>query len=118
MKLLNEICENPFDRSLMVEALEEFDALYAERPVKENRGGMRSPHLFATWFMAKTLAPETIIESGVWKGQSTWMLEQACPQASIYSLDLNLSKREYLSPTATYYEKDFTEVDWSIADLL
>lgn len=113
MEKSKQIGKCPFERDQMVDALDEFEALYKERPVKNNQGGMQSPHLFATWFMARFLAPETIIESGIWKGQGTWMLEQACPHASIYSMDLNLSKREYISQNVTYYENDFTEVDWS-----
>ena len=108
-----QLGDSPFDRALMIDALEQFGSIYDERPVKDNNGGMGAPHLFATWLMAKTLAPQTIIESGIWKGQGTWILEQACPQATIHSLDLNLSKREYFSKTVNYHENDLAEVDWS-----
>jgi len=42
--------------------------------------------MFASWFMARQLDPEVIIESGVWRGQGTWLLEQACPRAQIISM--------------------------------
>ena len=116
MKNSFQIGASPFDRQLMTDALDEFASIYDERPIKDNEGGMQAPHLFATWFMAKTLAPEFVIESGVWKGQGTWILEQACPDASIHSLDLNLLKREYVSGKVTYHEKDLAEIDWTVVD--
>lgn len=54
--------------------LDEFLELYDNRPIIDNRGGMLSTHLFWTWYILKKLSPENIIESGVFKGQSTWMM--------------------------------------------
>lgn len=93
--------------------LEEFATIYETRPVRDNRGGMRAPHMFATWLIARLLAPELIVESGIWKGQSTWLLETACPDANIVSIDINLSYRQYISPRATYHNRDFALLDWS-----
>lgn len=97
----------------MFGALEEFAALYERRPIKDNQGGMRAPHMFGLWFMARALAPDLIVESGVWRGQSTWLLEQACPGAKLVSLDLNLSRRQYISEKAVYSDRDFSEQDWA-----
>ena len=92
---------------------DEFALIYSKAPVNDNAGGMKAPHAFASWFMLKMLQPKTIIESGVWKGQGTWLLEQACPSADIISLDINLGNLIYRSPKATYIEKDFSLVDLS-----
>ena len=62
--------------------------------------------------MAKELAPDVIIESGIWKGMTTWLLEKACPNAQIYSIDLHLNFREYISKKVKYFEEDFSEIDW------
>jgi len=97
-------------------AIPTFLELYQNRPIKDNQGGMKAPHAFATWFMLQKLRPKNVIESGIWKGQSTWLIENAVPEAKIYSLDINLSIREYISESATYYEKDFFEVDWTHLD--
>jgi FkbM family methyltransferase len=97
----------------MIESLEEFSALYSRRPIQDNQGGMKAPHMFAVWFMVRTLAPDWIVESGIWKGQSTWLLEQACPKAKLVAIDLNLGNRVYISRTATYSDRDFSEHDWS-----
>lgn len=98
----------------MKAAIPEFLKLYAAKPLKNNDGGMNAPHMFATWFMLRKLNPSVVIESGVWKGQGTWLIEQTLPQAKIYSIDINLAKREYVSPRVTYYSDDFSTIDWSM----
>lgn len=103
----------PWTRSEILDHVDEFKSLYADRPVKDNLGGMKAPHMFAVWFMARKLSPDLIVESGVWKGQSTWLLEKACPNAQLISIDLDLSRRQYISNRATYSDKDFGEQDWS-----
>ncbi len=108
---------NPFTRDAISDSIDTFLKIYGDRPILNNHGGMKSPHLFATWFMARTINPKTIIESGVWKGLGTWILEQACPEAEIHSLDLNLSKREYISDRAIYHECDFSELDYTQIDI-
>lgn len=97
-------------------SISKFLKLYQNRPIQDNQGGMKIPHAFATWFMLQQLNPKIVIESGVWKGQSTWLMENTLPQTQIYSLDINLSIREYISKSATYYEQDFTTVDWKHLD--
>ena len=61
-------------------SLDEFLEIYSERPIKNNHGGVLAPHAFGLWFMARELAPDIIIESGVWRGMTTWLLEKACPE--------------------------------------
>ena len=103
----------PWSRADILQHIDEFSSIYPDRPVKDNYAGMKAPHMFAVWFMAKALQPDLIVESGVWKGQSTWLLEVACPQAKLISIDLDLDAREYLSTKANYSNRDFSEHDWS-----
>ena len=63
---------NIFSREEMIELIDEFHQLYQTRPIKDNNGGMKSGHMFPSWFVIKKLQPEYIIESGVWKGLGTW----------------------------------------------
>ena len=109
MSNLKEIGSPPWTREEILACLDEFSALYSRRPIKDNQGGMKAPHMFAVWFMVRKLAPDLVVESGIWKGQSTWLLEQACPDARLVSIDLNLGHREYVSKTAVYLDKDFSE---------
>lgn len=105
-----------FDLSDAKERVDEFVALYKKRPIVDNSGGMKFNHSFATWFMLQSLKPKVVIESGVWKGHSTWLIEQACPDARIFCLDLNFSRLQYRSAVATYIQKDFSECSWSSID--
>jgi hypothetical protein len=100
-------------RSQLLESLEEFSELYATRPIKDNGGGMKSPHMFPSWFVVKKLKPKVLIESGVWKGQGTWFFEKASPETKIISIDPVESHRVYTSINATYQTEDFLVSDWS-----
>jgi hypothetical protein len=112
MQTPTEIGTPPWTRGDMLAELDAFAALYARRPIRDNRGGMKAPHMFAVWFMARRLAPDLIVESGVWRGQSTWLLEQACPGTQLVCIDVNLDNRAYISPRATYSDQDFAAHHW------
>jgi hypothetical protein len=113
MEAVINIGEPPWTRAEIAASIDEFSTIYADRPIKDNKGGMKAPHMFAVWFMARQLSPDLIVESGIWKGQSTWLLEKACPKADLVCIDLNLGYREYISNNAVYSDKDFSEQDWS-----
>lgn len=89
-----------------------FNLLYAQRPLRRNLGGMRYNHSFALWFILDRLKPRQIIESGVFQGHSTWLIEQTCPQAQLFCLDVDFSRLLYKSERATYIQKDFAECSW------
>ena len=63
---------------------------------------MGAPHCFATYFMMKYLDKPYIVESGVWRGQSTWLIETTCPNSKLLCIDPNLSMLAYKSAKATY----------------
>jgi len=103
----------PWTRSEIIESIEEFLGVYADRPIADNQGGMKAPHMFATWFMVRALSPDLIVESGIWRGQGTWLLERACPTARLVSIDVDLGNRVFTSDRAVYSNRDFSEQDWS-----
>lgn len=105
--------KSPFSREEMIASLEEFSRLYEQRPIRDNAGGMRSPHLFLTWFLLRTLDPGVVVESGVWRGQGTWLIEKTCPEARLYCIDVDLGNLEYRSERAEYFERDFSTIDWT-----
>ena len=90
-----------------LDLMEDFTLLYENRPIKNNKGGMLFTQMFYFYVILKNLKPELIIESGVYKGQSTWLIEKAMPNSKIISLDINLSQREYISKKAVYSSLDF-----------
>jgi len=93
--------------------LEEFTKIYSNSPITNNAGGMGFNHSYALYCILKSEEPSLIVESGVWKGHSTYIIESALPESQIVSLDPNLNKREYISGNADYFETDFNLVDWS-----
>jgi hypothetical protein len=110
--MLTSIGTAPWTRDDMRAHLHEFADLYERRPIHDNTGGMKAPHAFLAWFAMKLLRPKIIIESGVFKGQGTWLMEQACPNAELFCLDIDFSRLVYRSSRATYIQRDFSLVDW------
>jgi len=76
--------------------LDKFCEIYASRPIQDNTGGMGFNHSFALWKMLRVLNPDLVIESGIWKGHSTWLIETTLPNAKIISFDTNLTLRQYV----------------------
>lgn len=104
------------DRPRLLNSVEKFLEIYERRPVRDNRGGMAVNHSFAVWALAQAIRPTDIIESGVWHGHSTYMLENACPDARIWCLDPRPAKRRYTCNSARYFVEDFSVLDWSHLD--
>ncbi|XP_072963208.1 uncharacterized protein [Typha angustifolia] len=102
--------------------LEEFVPIYENRPIKNNMYGMGFDHSFGLWFMTRWLKPDLIIESGAFKGHSTWVLRQAMPETRIISLSPRHPEKylkkgpAYVDQNCTYFTgKDFVDfgsVDW------
>ena len=57
--------------------------------------------------------PKFIIESGIYKGQGTWLFRQACPEANIFSIDPVLENRVYIDNEVTYFTEDFSTILWN-----
>ena len=108
---------NNLTREKMLELIDEFHQLYQTRPIKDNNGGMKSGHMFPSWFVIKILQPKYIIESGVWKGLGTWFFEKASPNSKIISIDPNPNFRVYTSKKVDYRTTDFTLNSWNDIDI-
>ncbi|XP_020590257.1 uncharacterized protein LOC110031416, partial [Phalaenopsis equestris] len=106
----------------LLKGLEEFVPIYETRPIKNNMYGMGFDHSFGLWFMARWLKPDLMIESGAFKGHSTWVLRQAMPDKPIISLtprhpEKYLKKEvAYVDGNCTYFAGknfvDFGSVEW------
>ena len=70
--------------------LDEYLEIYKNKPIDDNTGGMKSPHLFNMFCLLKETKPKLIVESGVWKGQGTWLFEHASPDSDIICFDVLL----------------------------
>jgi|TARA_B100000959_G_C14885251_1_gene584314 hypothetical protein len=96
-----------WDNNDILEELENFIKLYEKRPIKNNKGGMLFTQMFYFYFILRKINPELVIESGIYKGQSTWLIENTLPNSEIIALDIDLNQREYISKKAFYSSKDF-----------
>ncbi|KAK8608439.1 hypothetical protein V6N13_023863 [Hibiscus sabdariffa] len=106
----------------LISGLEEFVPIYETRPIKNNMYGMGFDHSFGLWFIARWLKPDIMIESGAFKGHSTWVLRQAMPDKPIISLTPRHPEKylkkgpAYVDENCTYFAgKDFVDfgsVNW------
>jgi len=87
--------------------VDSFFELYPNRPVVDNAGGSRFHNCFWLYLVARSLAPSLIIESGTWKGQSSWLFRTACPGATIHCFDPNLRRLVYRHDSIHYHETDW-----------
>lgn len=106
-----------FSREEMSESVAEFLELYESRPITHNPGGMGLNHSWAVWFLTRKLQPDVVVESGVLRGHSTWLIENAWPEARIKCFDVSFKLLEYRSEHADYFEGDLRSFDWSNTDL-
>jgi hypothetical protein len=105
------------DRGALLEMLREFAAVMKRRPF-DNYEGLRGVSAFALYWFVRRVAPDVVFEVGVWKGFSTWLLEQAAPAAELHCFDplfmiehlipRRKIGRTYRSPRAHYSTQDFS----------
>ncbi|XP_022844663.1 uncharacterized protein LOC111367831 [Olea europaea var. sylvestris] len=100
----------------LLKGLEEFVPIYETRPIKNNMYGMGFDHSFGLWFITRWLKPDLMIESGAFKGHSTWVLRQAMPDTPIVSLSPRHPEKylkkgpAYVDGNCTYFAgKDFVD---------
>lgn len=89
------------------ETIGEFFRIYRQREFTDNTSGSGFHNAFWIFLFCRALDPELIVESGVWKGHSTWLFEQACPEARILGFDKNLKHVEYDNLQAELIEHDW-----------
>jgi hypothetical protein len=85
----------------------DFFETFSTRILTDNTHGSGFHNAFWIYLFARVMDPELIVESGVWKAHTTWLLEQACPDAAIYGFDRNLKHVEYEDLKAILIEKDW-----------
>jgi hypothetical protein len=86
--------------------------LIATCPVRQKRGGNGFNGALQVYAVVRALQPGVIVESGVFRGLTTWLMRQAAPDARILCFDPDLGNLHYRDPAARY-----STDDWSSADL-
>lgn len=93
-------------------AVETFWNLIPTAPVRQRRGGSGFNGALQLYVAMRALQPRAVVESGVFRGLTTWVIRQACPEAAILCHDPDLSGLRYRDAGARYSRRD-----WSTADL-
>lgn len=99
------------DRFNLKDQISEFFNTYTKREHTDNTSGSGFHNAFWLFLFCRAMNPELIIESGVWKGHSTWLFEQASPDAHIFGFDKNLEHVEYQNLKAKLIELDWNHYD-------
>jgi hypothetical protein len=87
--------------------IRDFFDLYQGRALTDNTHGSGFHNAFWIYLISRALKPGLIVESGVWKGHTTWLLSKACPTADLYGFDKNLKHLEYDQLNANLHEYDW-----------
>ncbi len=96
--------------------VEQFWHLIPEAPVRQRRGGSGFNGALQLYVAMRALRPAFVIESGVFRGLTTWVIRQACPEARIFCHDPDLSGLQYRDRQARYSREDWSRDDWSMLD--
>ncbi len=98
---------NGLNKKELERYLIDFYKLYKKRPIKDNKGGMFFSNMFGLYYFLRKIRPQFVIESGVYKGQTSWLIEKVLPNSKILSIDPDLSQRIYISKKIKYSNIDF-----------
>jgi hypothetical protein len=105
------------DRSRVQREAENFFDILPSCPVIQNHGGNGFNGGLLLYVIAVILNPEVIIESGVFRGFTTWVMRRACPKAKIFCFDLTFRALRYRDSVATYIERDWSEFKFGAGEL-
>ncbi len=86
-------------------------------PVRQKRGGNGFNGALQVYAVVRALQPAVIVESGVFRGLTTWLMRQAAPEARILCFDPNLGNLHYRDPAARYSTDDWSTHPFEGADL-
>ena len=95
-----------------------YERIFRDAKISDLNGGMGFNNGLILFILTALLDPKKIIESGIWCGYTTLLLDKAsCDDSEIHCYDINLDRNEYKSRKAYYFNCDISEsVDISYVD--
>ena len=101
-----------FKKLKILSDIKNYDKIFKEKPISNLKGGMGYNNGLILFIIFSHYQPRVIVESGVWRGFTTYLIDKATVDDSkIYCFDVNLGRKEFHSEKATYYENDITHFD-------
>jgi hypothetical protein len=91
--------------------ISEFRDVYLNAPITMNNYGVHFSTGLFLFLIARRRDPTLVVESGVYKGLSTYLLSTACPEAELHAFDPNLNELSFRSANATYHSVDWMDCD-------
>jgi hypothetical protein len=105
------------DRPQLQRDVIEFAHLIRRCPVEQATGGCGFNGGLTLFLLARLLKPRVVIESGVFRGYTTWVLRQALPEAAVFCFEPKPDQIRHRDPQAVYSEQDWSRFDFSGVDL-
>lgn len=96
--------------SLSVGEILSFSKQLKSCPVKQQAGGGGHNMGMLVWSMIKCVEPREIIESGVFRGFTTWVLRSAAPSTDIHSFDVSFDELQWRDGQTQYHQSDWATV--------
>ncbi len=101
-----------FEKQEILNSIKLYDGILKEKKISDLNGGMGFNNGLFLFILFSHFQPKEVIESGVWRGFTTYLIDKAISKGSkIYCFDINLTRTEFKSEKATYYERDLSLVD-------
>ena len=98
-----------YNKSKVLECVNEFDHVFSESPVKEHESGFGYNEGIFFFTILKIINPELVIESGVMKGFTTYLIDAATDDdCKILCYDINFDNKNFHSQKATYINSDIS----------
>ena len=90
--------------------IDEFEDVFMKSPIKEQGSGFGYNEGVFFYTILKIINPTVVIESGVMKGFTTYLIDAATNEnCRIYCYDINLENNLFNSKKATYLNTDITK---------
>lgn len=91
--------------------VDEFRQVLTMCPIRQSEGGSGFNGALLLWTLARMTNPSLIVESGVFRGFSSWILAQACPDATRLAFDVSLAQLRHRAAGAQYFEHDWMDIE-------
>jgi hypothetical protein len=103
---------HPADANELEKHILAFYSIAPNCPVRQSGGGCGFNAGLELFVTARLLQPPVIVESGVYRGFTTWVLREAVPQTRIISFDIDLSRVRHPTERVEYVEADISTYDF------
>lgn len=84
-----------------------FNKVFLESPIIKNDGGANYNTGLIIYCMCRLLEPTLIVECGVFKGMSSYLMREACPKAEIHAFDPVFDNLKHRSRNVNYHNFDW-----------